>query len=258
MNVFFKKMIYLRSLGVKILLNAAKVIFLSSTYKEKTIENYIPLAHRNTVLNKSVIIANGIDSYWLEKRYEKTEKANKSLIKIIFAGRISKRKNIITTIKACNILLSKGYTVKFTIVGRIEDKSEFKKIMRYDFIEYIQAQPKEELIKLYSANDIFVMPSITETFGLVYAEAMSQGLPVIYSKGQGFDGQFEEGLIGFHVDCFSEEEIASRILDILINYDNISNNCTYLSKKFNWHGIADEYIKAYYGLKIKLIRSTHI
>ena len=38
---------------------------------------------------------------------------------------------------------------------------------------------------IYRENDIYVMPSIIETFGLVYAEAMSQGLPVIYTRGQG-------------------------------------------------------------------------
>lgn len=40
------------------------------------------------------------------------------------------------------------------------------------------------------------MPSHKETFGLVYAEAMSQGLPIIYTKNQGFDGQFPDGYVG--------------------------------------------------------------
>ena len=41
------------------------------------------------------------------------------------------------------------------------------------------------------------MPSITETFGLVYGEALSQGLLIIYTKGQGFDGQIKEKLAGY-------------------------------------------------------------
>ena len=43
------------------------------------------------------------------------------------------------------------------------------------------------------------MPSRYETFGLVYGEAMSQGLPIIYSKGQGVDGYFKEGTVGYGV-----------------------------------------------------------
>ena len=42
----------------------------------------------------------------------------------------------------------------------------------------------------------FCLPSHAETFGLVYVEAMSQGLPIIY-EGQGFDKQFQDG----EVDC---------------------------------------------------------
>ena len=56
------------------------------------------------------------------------------------------------------------------------------------------------------------MLSIMETFGLVYAEAMSQGLPIIYTKGQGFDEQFDEGKVGYHADCFNIEEIVKRII----------------------------------------------
>lgn len=56
------------------------------------------------------------------------------------------------------------------------------------------------------------MPSFTESFGLVYAEAMSQGLPVIYSKGQGFDGQFAEGVVGYHVDAHDPEELCENII----------------------------------------------
>ena len=61
------------------------------------------------------------------------------------------------------------------------------------------------------------MPSYTESFGLVYAEAMSQKLPVIYSKGQGFDGQFEEGLVGYHVSPYDVKDIANGILKALEN-----------------------------------------
>jgi len=56
------------------------------------------------------------------------------------------------------------------------------------------------------------MPSITETFGLVYAEALSQGLPVLYTRGQGFDRQFEEGEVGYAVDCFDDRMHKKQLL----------------------------------------------
>ena len=89
------------------------------------------------------------------------------------------------------------------------------------------------------------MPSIHETFGLVYAEAMSQGLPVIYTKGQGFDEQFDEGIVGYHVDCYNAKEIAYRILDVLNHYNQLSKNCVKLCDKFHWNLITPEYINIY-------------
>src|SRR5690606_19135661 len=40
---------------------------------------------------------------------------------------------------------------------------------------------KEELIRIYRDCHLFVMPSRNETFGLVYVEAMLQGLPILYT-----------------------------------------------------------------------------
>ncbi|HGK7332802.1 TPA: glycosyltransferase [Streptococcus suis] len=66
------------------------------------------------------------------------------------------------------------------------------------------------------------MPSFHESFGLVYAEAMSQGMPVIYTRGQGFDGQFEEGVVGFSVDCIDEVEISNKIISIVKGFKFLS------------------------------------
>ena len=53
------------------------------------------------------------------------------------------------------------------------------------------------MIPFYKSAHIFVMPSLTETFGIVFIEALSQGLPLIYTKGQGIDGYFPQGFVGY-------------------------------------------------------------
>ena len=156
-----------------------------------------------------------------------------------------KNKNITTTQKALQKLEDEGYKVSLTVVGKIIDKKEFEKIIKNKFTNYIPAQPKEKLIELYRKHDIFIMPSFTESFGLVYAEAMSQGLPVIYSRGQGFDGQFEEGKIGYHVDAYNSEELYKKIIKILEEYNKFSKVCVDASKKFNWESLSKEYIEIY-------------
>jgi len=74
---------------------------------------------------------------------------------------------------------------------------------------------------------------------------LNQGLPVIYTKGQGFDEQFQEGMVGYHVDCFNAEEIANRIIDMSNNYEVLSKNCTKLYSKFDWQIISKNYRKLY-------------
>ncbi len=244
-NLFFRYMIHLRKLGVQIITEAKKVIFLSKPYQKMVLTTYVPPKHRDVVFSKSVVVPNGIDDFWLTNKPDKLTNVKKNKINICFAGKITKNKNVLTTIKACQVLIDKGYDVEFSVYGQIMDWREYKMVRSYDFVTYIEHQPKEKLVELFRKNDIFVMPSKTETFGLVYAEAMSQGLPVIYSRGQGFDGQFEEGEVGYSVRYNSAEEIAERMLDIIANYEKISWNCKSKVDKFNWDVIAKLYTWIY-------------
>ena len=93
--------------------------------------------------------------------------------------------------------------------------------------------------------DMLAVPSHTETFGLVYAEAMSQGLPVIYTRGQGFDGQFPEGTVGYSVDSHDAEEMAEKIVKVCERYDELSQDCADAVQRFRWDGIAREYRRIY-------------
>lgn len=244
-NVFFDKMIHLRAMGVNILKNAEKIIFISEPYKKYTINKFIPEKHKEEINNKSVVIPNGIDEFWLNNKFKDRNIPQKNKVKLIYAGRIDTNKNIDTTIKACELLMKQGYEVNYKVIGKIANEKYKSIINENPFIQYIPHSPKEDLIKHYRDSDIFIMPSKHETFGLVYAEAMSQGLPIIYTRGQGFDGQFSEGEVGYSVQYNSPEEIAERIKDILKNYEAISNNCIEKVDRFDWDRIAKEYVRLY-------------
>ena len=86
---------------------------------------------------------------------------------------------------------------------------------------------------------------MNETFGLVYAEAMSQGLPIIYTKGQGFDKQFTEGIVGYHAECFNKENAVKAIMKTIENYECISNSCIKNVQKFDWDKIVKVYESIY-------------
>ena len=239
-NSFFRLMPHLRKRGVKIMLDAKAVFFLSEAYRCQVFDKYIPKKYHDQIKAKTHIIPNGIDDFWFENPPQNKNKINET-IKLIYAGRIDRNKNIPTIQNAMKLLVEKGYSVSLTVVGKVMDKKLFDSIKEDPLTECIPAVPKEELIMLYRKHNIFVMPSFTESFGLVYAEAMSQGLPVIYSKGQGFDNQFDEGTVGYHVDAHDAQDVADRIENIINNFDSITPNTILSAKIFNWEELTDRY-----------------
>lgn len=240
-NVFFSKMIHLRKLGVNILKDAKKIVFISETYKDYLLERFIPLKYKKEILKKSIVIPNGIDKFWLDNKFDNRAKPDEKNINLLYVGIVNKNKNIKATIEACKMLINEGFNVKYTIVGAIKDEKERELLEETSFINYINHTNKEELLNYYRDSDIFVMPSINETFGIVYIEAMSQGLPVIYTRDQGFDGQFKDGEVGFSVNCDSPIEISQKIKNILGNYETISSNCIDNVDRFSWDEISKLY-----------------
>lgn len=247
---FFKKMPFLRTRGIEIMKNASAIVFISEPYKSTVFEKYVPNDIRLDLDKKTYIIPNGIEDFWLLNKFndiskDRVKRIESKQLRLLYTGRIDKNKNIISTIKAMNVLRKKGWNIKLTIVGRIDSEKEYKVIRNNPNVDYYKSCPKEKLINYYRQSDVFVMPSHRETFGLVYAEAMSQGLPVIYTKGQGFDGQFEEGLVGYHVDDRNYMTIAEKIEKIVDRYSEISENCIKNCTFFSWKDICKKYIDIY-------------
>jgi glycosyltransferase involved in cell wall biosynthesis len=70
----------------------------------------------------------------------------------------------------------------------------------------------DELAEAFASADVFVMPSCTETLGLVILEAMASGLPVVAARAGGIPELIEEGVSGFLFDDESEAIAALREL----------------------------------------------
>lgn len=246
-NCFFKYMIHLRSKGIEILNKAAAVFFLSSSYKQEVISNYVPRELRDEIEKKSYIIPNGIDEFWFKEilpHYRQRTFDDKTL-NCIYVGIVDKNKNVGLTTIALSQMKNNGWNVSLRVIGKVVDKSLFAFCSKHAFFHYLGVKTKEEIIEYFRDSDIFVMPSHTETFGLVYAEAMSQGVPVIYTKKQGFDEQFKDGIVGYSVDDNDPSSVIKAIERIIENYDSISSNCIQCVQKFNWNDIVMTYKDIY-------------
>lgn len=241
-NFFFKYFIHLRKKGLKILLSSKRIVLISKSYKEKLFK-YIPKKYQATIESKIVIIPNGVNDYWLE---------NISLSKctnntVLHVAKINKNKNALTICKAIQLLNNNGYNFTLNVVGKIEDDKIYKKLLDYNFVNHQSFIPKEQLIEYYRNSKLFVLVSYKETYGISYLEAMSQGLPLIYSKNEGFDNQFEEGFVGYSVESNDYIDLSNKMLEIIKkeNYNRIRVNCLDTISEFNWAIIGGMYTSLY-------------
>lgn len=254
-NTYFKKMKWKRGYFNTILENASFVLFISKQYKLDCFQKHFNKSVVQNIEMKNKVIPNGIDSYFLKNK-PILQKTLNTPIELVFAGGYRNNKNLLRLIEAVDLLQSNKFNVRLKAIGRsLPNRSVNKRYLQSlecaaknkDYIQLIEYQDKEGLCKFFSNANIFVMPSIHETFGLSYAEALSQGLPIIYTRGQGFDGFFKEGEVGFAVDALNVHDIAKGIEFAITNYSNLAQNVVNLdiSKYFDWKDIAVKYQNLY-------------
>lgn len=249
-NFFFKYLIHYRSLAHKVLINANKIILISPAYKER-LKGIIPDAVYHAIKDKIEIIPNGINQKWIDEKHP-GKKSLTNTIGIVFSGSFDENKNILTLIEATKLLQIKR-NIKLTLVGYNPHRKNkyinniFKQANKYSsFITILPRKSPDELRALYKYQHIFAMPSKHETFGLVYVEALTQGLPLIYTSNEGFDKFYDDGYVGYSVNSKSPLDIARKLEKIIENYDDITSAIQCLDfKEFNWYNIANKYLKIY-------------
>ncbi|MDG2433289.1 glycosyltransferase family 4 protein [Flavobacterium sp.] len=250
LNLFFKYMLHLRDYGVKILNAASKIIFISTVYKERFLNlNYIKSKCSENLPQKCLVIPNGIDDFWLRNRSNK-ERNLHSPIKLLYVGNFSKNKNVMRLIQAVELLNNKGADFELTIVGEHgkQQKAIVDKIQGAREFRYLgKIDDKKALLKLFRESDLFTMPSHSETFGLVYIEALSQDTPIIYTINEGIDRFYDDFKIGEGVDSSSVTSISNGIKTICNNYKRYVFNNIDILKNHNWKEIAEVYNNLYQG-----------
>ncbi|MDZ7642054.1 MAG: glycosyltransferase [Desulfurivibrio sp.] len=112
-------------------------------------------------------------------------------------GRLAQEKNLPFLAEAAAAYLQKDRQAVFVVAGNGEAEQEIREIFATaDLGERLimpGIQQKDELADCYAAMDLFVFASRSETQGLVLAEAMAAGVPVVAMQATGVDDVVEEG-----------------------------------------------------------------
>ncbi|MBI5148748.1 glycosyltransferase family 4 protein, partial [Candidatus Pacearchaeota archaeon] len=157
-------------------------------------------------------------------------------ILILWAGRICNsqkpildEKGLLTLLKAFSVITPRYKKIKLLIAaaepvaplkplfeGTIEQIQELAKLYNISSRIIVKTFTLDEMPTAYNSSDIFVMPSQMETFGLVYAEALACGIPVIGTAVGGVPEIIENDKNGFIIPPDNSIELAHK-LEFLIN-----------------------------------------
>jgi D-inositol-3-phosphate glycosyltransferase len=118
-------------------------------------------------------------------------------------------------------------------------------------VSFVAPQPHHMLVDYYRAADLLVMPSRSESFGLVAAEAQASGLPVIASRVGGLPyvvGSSISGLLINEHDPLSFAAAAAAVLDHPGFRAQLSEGAIEYAKRFSWSATADRLLDLYDGI----------
>lgn len=255
LNTYFKWFPWERGAFLEILDSASHVVFLGPKYRRKLAEHCSNHGFRERLFSNSSIIPSGVDPVFLKRRHVHGMSAHKPL-KLVFVGAFYEGKGLQETILAGDILRDQGIEIELTAIGRglphrPNDRPYIERVenlaAQRPWVHLKNYMSHEELVDELRENDVFVMPSSPESFGLVYVEALSQGLPVIYTKGEGFDGYYAEGEVGWAADARNPAEIAGKVELVLKDYAGFAGRVGRLDLEhaFSWPLISEQYDRLY-------------
>jgi glycosyltransferase involved in cell wall biosynthesis len=161
---------------------------------------------------------------------------------VIFASRFVWEKNLETLIRIYQLAQSQSIPCNFLMVGdgvaRADCEAAMPGAIFYGNVDH------ESLSVLYASSDLFLFPSISESYGNVVLEAMASGLPCVLADGGGSRDFVEQGVTGFKCSPDDETEYVAKIL-LLLQDVTLRKHFSEAGRKyslgFDWQQLADTY-----------------
>jgi glycosyltransferase involved in cell wall biosynthesis len=187
-----------------------------------------------------VTIPNGVE---IPEKVERSPRGG--ALRILFLGRLDPRKGIENLLAACRILRERGgLPWSLAVVGEGEPRYERSLLalveeLRIEAdVRFAGAAYGPARQDVFAASDVVVVPSHTENFGMVVAEALASGVPVIASTATPWAG-LESEACGLHVSN-SPESLAAAIERVatLPLREMGERGRRWMSRDFGWDAIA--------------------
>ena len=170
---------------------------------------------------------------------------------ILFVGGIIERKGISFLIKAMPKIVDEFPFIKLVVVGDGNLKSEMIRLVNAlnisDNVIFTGVIPHDQLPSYFSTADLFILPSLSEGFGLVVIEALSCGTLAITSDLKPIHDIIIDNETGFFLEKLTPEDITKKIIWILRNKENLKHvsekGREFVVKSYDWAIVIENYGK---------------
>ena len=220
---------------------ADRIVAISSTTAQSLIEDY------GVVREKVSIIPIGVDTGLFRPLGLKRIPGS-----VLYAGRLCERKGIPLLIEAIGVLAGDVPDLKLYVVGEGGLRGGLEELASdlgiAERVVFLGKVSDEELVRWYNKVEVFALPSLFEGFGIVCAEAMACGTPVVATHVPGVLDIIDDGRNGILV-ARDPGELSGAIARVLskpkLRRDLGREGIRDALERFDWESITVEFVKLY-------------
>ena len=163
--------------------------------------------------------------------------------RVLFVGNVGLLKGVHYLAEAQRLLQQRGVTAEFRVVGPAQPYVADAPLFHGP--EYVGQVPRSQVRAEFAEADVFVFPSLCESFGLVHLEALACGVPVITTPNCG--SVVRHGVDGFIVPIRDPAALADRIEQVISNRtarDQLATRARERARQFSWRQYSQNLMSA--------------
>ncbi|MEA3202932.1 MAG: hypothetical protein QOI63_598 [Thermoplasmata archaeon] len=199
---------------------------------------------------KVVAVHNGIDAGKFHDPAGRDYAARRGTV--LFLSRLSRQKGPIHFLRAARRVLDRRPDARFVMAGTGEMLGECIQFAlengMADRVQFTGFVGNEDLADFYAHNELYVLPSVSEPFGISVLEAMATGLPTIVSHACGVGEALQHVLRAGHDETEELAALIVALLDSPVLREEMGRNGAREAQRFTWSACASKTLAVYHSV----------
>ena len=165
---------------------------------------------------------------------------------VMHVGRLAAEKNLSLVFSTFEAMRARHPRARLVLVGDGPKREHYQR--RYPEHIFAGMQRGEDLAAHYASGDLFLMPSLTETYGNVTVEAMASGLPVVAFDYAAARQHIRDGVNGLLVPPGNNRAFIERACTLIVDptfASNLGRAARRTAEGLAWEGVVESLVATY-------------